>query len=668
MFYRLVRTLYDAPTALVAALLLAVSLLDMTASRVANVESHVRLWAILPFFGLAVALRTHRVRHFLLTGFAVAGAMLTYETLIPIVAAVLTLAIGAALRDWRAWRAWLPRLAALMTAPAAVAAVTIDYLFGRMGYYLDFRGPATDSTFGEQLARGVEGLFKTFYSAPLNDAVYNRDGPIINGLLVPLLVLGILYAVVRARRQSSAFALTWLAWAFLPVPVILHTPLPRVLYPGLPVLYIFIAIALVVIFRTIANAVQLPRLAAPIGVLALSGFALLNLTIWFQEVQGTPDEIRRRQVSEIVAANVAPDGPLWMPHYRLNETVDVERETMGLMIRERRRTTNAGEYGLVLYNDLLPALSRQGASYLQLKVLIDNSQPALPEERQRIIDAFNRCYPMAGVTPTTYFDLYHLTHTDLSSPACRSAPLKLAPPPGAIEGGAAARIAIGWSLDSASASQSELTCRRDRPDVVWIEAESFVTLSAWITDTRFVTGWSGQGYLADDWRSEYAATGADVPKPGTYRLWVRTYRRQADDFPAFMEINGQTLTFAEPDPAALNVWRWQSLADLRLNAGPLLIRLTRPFDQARAPFIALFVDTIVLSADPKFDPNHDERRLPALHTRGADAGQQRQGSFTIQLASGRYQCVVTVSDGDRLVDSSGATGITSDPVYFEVKP
>ena len=74
IFYLLVRELFDVPTALVAALLLAVALPDLSASRTAAVETHLKIWAILPMFGLAVALRTRRPWHFFLTGLALAAA------------------------------------------------------------------------------------------------------------------------------------------------------------------------------------------------------------------------------------------------------------------------------------------------------------------------------------------------------------------------------------------------------------------------------------------------------------------------------------------------------------------------------------------------------------------------------------------------------------------
>jgi hypothetical protein len=678
VFYLLVRRLYDPPIALVATLLLAVSLPDITASRAGNVESYVRLWTALPLLGLAVALDTRELKHFLLTGVAVAGAMITYETLMPTVAATLTLALAAALREWRDWRMWLRRLAAMATAPAAVAIVTIDYLLGRIQYYQGYRSAAESYPLDEQLLRGVQGLLQPFYYGPLNDALFNRQGPYINGLLVPLLVLGIVYTIAHARRRGNAIALTWLAWAFIPIPIILHTPLPRILYPGVPVLYLLAAVAFVTIYRAISHAVQVPSLSASLGVLALTGFAVLNLTIWFQEIQDTPDEIRRRQVAEIVASTVDPSNLLLMPHFPFGETVEIERDLIDLTIRERHRATGTGdtrgEYRVVLFEDLLHTLSLEGGAYPRATVLYDLLRTEMAERRQAIISTMLRCYPTTQVEPAEYFDIYQIAGGDLAHPSCISTRLSITPPQRIINGGMATRIDIGWSLESASAlqaasaSQSMLVCSRSRNGIVWVEAESMGELRGWIADTQFVTGWSGTGYLADDPGSEFAATTIDVPQPGVYQVWVRSFRRQEDGFPAFIEIGGKTLVYGEPDPGILNTWRWQALDDVVSEAGQIAIRLTRPFDNSRTVFIALFTDAIVLSPDPNFDPGRDERWQPVLELRGPDQTSQASGVFETRFEPGSYRCEITVADGDRLIDESGAVGITSDPIYFEVKP
>ncbi|MGH2592498.1 MAG: hypothetical protein ACRDGG_03200 [Anaerolineae bacterium] len=446
----------------------------------------------------------------------------------------------------------------------------------------------------------------------------------------------------------------------------------------------FIALALVAIYRAIVRATRLPRVMGTIGAVFLIGFVVLNLTIWFREVTDPFDELRRREIAEIAVATLEPDSPLVMPYVLPGETVDVERGLMALLIRERRQTTQAGELRAVLYRDLLPMLSHDVGAARQVTVLIDTTQDVLLDERLNIVNTLQRCYSFDRTT-TTYFDLYTLTASALAHPTCRSARLNIVPPPAPIEGGMTTTIPIEWSLDSTPASQSDLRCWRAYPDIVWIEAESFGDRVGWTTDARFVTDWLGDGYLADDRGSQYAATTVDVPHPGAYRLWVRAYRRQTDDFPAFIAIDrqlfavsadhlpplirvtGQLFPFGEADFGALNTWQWQPVADLTLESGLLVIGLTRPFDESRGRHIALFVDALALSANPNFDPRRDNRWQPALQMPGPN-GEQTRGTFEVHLEPGHYRCEVIVSDGEKLVDETGAVGITSDPIVITVTP
>lgn len=664
-FYRLARELFDAPTALVATLLLAVSLPDITASRAGNVESHVKLWTILPFYGLSVALRTRQARHFLLAGFAAAGAMLTYETLMPALAAVVTLALASALREWRDWRAWLRRLALLATAPAVVAFVTIDYLLGRMQYYQGYRQDAEAlGTLGDQLLTGAQGLIKPFVQAPNVDALFHRFGPYINGLLVPLLALGIVYAAAHARRKGAAFALAWLAWVFIPIPLILHTPLPRIFYPGAPVLYLLVALALVQLYRAIVSAIGLPRLAAALGTAGLAAFCVLNLTIWFQESEDSEDELRRREVAELVVANLDPAGPILAPYFPFGETVEIERGLIDLLARERRGARSADGYQITPFDELLPRLAGSGAPYTRLKVLYDTTQLAEVEARRRILETFQRCYPNVQRIRTEFFEMFTVAGADLAEPACRSAALNVTPDQAQSENGAPS--GFDWSIEPASPVTSTLQCWRERDTILWLEAESLGQREGWIADARFVTGWSGTGYLADNMGSQFAGATISIPQPGVYRVWVRTLRRQADDFPAFIRLGREPpMPFGETGLGELNAWRWQAVADLPLEAGRLPIQLTRPFQGSILQFIALFVDTVVLSPDLSFDPARDERwqfaftqETPALAA---------SGRFEAPFEPGRYRCEITVSDGGRLVDGTGHPGITSDPMEFEVR-
>ena len=56
-FYWLARELFGVPVALLATFLLSVSIFDISASRLANVESHVKLWPLLALALLPATIR-----------------------------------------------------------------------------------------------------------------------------------------------------------------------------------------------------------------------------------------------------------------------------------------------------------------------------------------------------------------------------------------------------------------------------------------------------------------------------------------------------------------------------------------------------------------------------------------------------------------------------------
>jgi hypothetical protein len=677
VFYLLVRELFDAPTALIATLLLAVALPDLLASRTATVEAHAKLWAVLPLLALAVALRTKRPLHFFLAGAATAGTMLTYEPLLPVVAATAMLAFLAALKDlvsllrrqgrrgWAAWQAWWPRLGAIAALPIAAAFVTIPYLISRGQYYEGFSSVADSLPLIDRLLFGARGMLSTFYLSPPHDLVFSRDGPYINGLLVPLLFLGVLYALVHIRHKGSAFTLAWLAWVFIPTPVVLHTPLPRVFYPGLPALDILIALAIVAIYRTLARLIQRPLLTASLLMLGLASFALLNLTIWFQEIHSTAEAIQRRQLAETVAANVSPDSLLLMPYDPTTngDPVLVEQGLMRLLVRERHGVKDAGPFVAIPLNQLLPLIAQKSDQAREIKVLHDTTQDPQRLNRQQIIDALQRCYPNAHINRLDYFTLFDLTSTDLTLPACRSSNLALDPLPAEIS---SQPITISWALDPAPAATIDLRCLSAKPDTVWIEAESFAKPNGWQADNHFVVDWSGSGYLADQIGSQIAQTTFEAPGDGTYRLWVRSYRRQADNFPGVLQLDDQSFEFARLE-AGQNIWSWQALGNVTLSAGQHTLSLSRPFNQSQATYIALFVDTIALSTNPDYDPSRDDRWDEVLQQTRSLPDLARRGAFPITLDPGTYRCDVTASDGDRLISPDGSIGIMA-TVTFKVMP
>ncbi|NOH03465.1 MAG: phospholipid carrier-dependent glycosyltransferase [Chloroflexi bacterium] len=93
VFYLLLRQITSMPLALAAAWFLSASIFDISASRLANVESHVKLWPLLTLALLVWAMRAKRWQAYAITGFALTIGLLTYDTVWPLGLVVLILVV-----------------------------------------------------------------------------------------------------------------------------------------------------------------------------------------------------------------------------------------------------------------------------------------------------------------------------------------------------------------------------------------------------------------------------------------------------------------------------------------------------------------------------------------------------------------------------------------------
>lgn len=86
VLYMYLRQVAAMPLALLASWLAAASIFDISASRLANVESHVKLWPILTFAILAFAIKIRHWAAFAVAGIALALGLLTYDKCTTVVA------------------------------------------------------------------------------------------------------------------------------------------------------------------------------------------------------------------------------------------------------------------------------------------------------------------------------------------------------------------------------------------------------------------------------------------------------------------------------------------------------------------------------------------------------------------------------------------------------
>jgi 4-amino-4-deoxy-L-arabinose transferase-like glycosyltransferase len=127
-FYWLLRQISIMPVAVIATFLLSISIFDISASRLANVESFVKIWPILGLALLALAVRMRRWQVYGLSGLAIALGMLTYDTVWPVFGVALTIAIIELARQKGDRRVSMSSIAALIAPTLLTLPVIIPYL------------------------------------------------------------------------------------------------------------------------------------------------------------------------------------------------------------------------------------------------------------------------------------------------------------------------------------------------------------------------------------------------------------------------------------------------------------------------------------------------------------------------------------------------------------
>ncbi|MCO6456815.1 MAG: FAD-dependent oxidoreductase [Pirellulaceae bacterium] len=176
-----------------------------------------------------------------------------------------------------------------------------------------------------------------------------------------------------------------------------------------------------------------------------------------------------------------------------------------------------------------------------------------------------------------------------------------------------------------------------RAETVYVEAESFAAHGGWSLDTAIIHLIGspyllahGMGRPVDD-----ATTTVEIPRAGTYRIWVRT-----KDWVAPWKAPGapgrfQLLVNGAPVKETFGTegadWHWQAGGELRLAAGPCQLALhdLTGFDGR--------CDAVLLSSDERFAPPEGEalaaarRQWLGLPERPEDAGP-----FDLVVVGGGY--------------------------------
>jgi 4-amino-4-deoxy-L-arabinose transferase-like glycosyltransferase len=671
VFYWLVRETLGARVALLATVLLSVSIADVSASRLALVEGHVKIWAVASLAFLAHGLRVRRPVHSFLGGVALALGLLTYDTFAPMVVVAVIWAVVSLATRRAPLREWILHLASLLLPVVIVTPGVFEYLMGRMSYYRrGYFGVVASGTPGNNFLRVIQN----FWLAS-GDFLFVRSGPLINALLVPLLALGFVSALSRPRRPGYVLPVLWFVLLFFPVPIYTGHPFLRVFYPGFPAIYVLIALGVLLVWREVTSVFPAsfrPGLLILAG-LALVGLILLNLFLYFNIMRDPGDRQMRRELADMVNEGVAPGRRVYVPYFA--DSADATQIEQPLFLLEARRKLARDQVEQHLwmgtYEELLPALSREGIYFEDVAVIVNRFAPtgADVDNLDSLLEALQRCTGARLEKEGRWFSLYVLDGFGLQEARCVAPRVRLEGP---FSAGLASdqSLQLRWQMEDATGpAEAVLECQQLHSHVVVIEAEDMKGDAGWHEERRFAPGFRGRSFLASGVGVGSAYVDATLLVSDTYALWVRVYRQAPDLYPFYLSVDGRVneLVYADGDPLAQ--WTWERVGLLYIGAGAHTVRMARPVQDPAPGAEALFVDTVLLSADPSFDPSVGNEWSFFFESRDDVPDCVSSGAFELgDPAPGIYRCQVTLYNGSRLVDWNGQVGVRSNEIDFVIYP
>jgi len=656
-FYWLLRKLAPVPLAALATFLLSVSIFDISASRLANVESFVKLWAILPIALLAFALEKRVWPAFALTGLALAIAALTYDTLWPIIGVCLVLTV---IELWKSPAQEKLKLLSALIAPVLLTLpVILPYFISRVAYYeLGKKGWEDGwlTVLGRNFVRVLESWFVSLHP----DFLYNRVGPLLNAALLPWLAAGVVAALVTVRARSARWLLVWMAMALLPVPIFTNSPLGRVYYPGLPAVYGLVAIGLFLFWKEIQRvlAPSLKPLLIASVIVPLVWLPLTNFYIYFNEVSEPNDRQMRREISEI-ASTVTDDKTLLVLSVVPNadEPLNNEYQMIELFLMNHLTDEQAKRaYERVALDVVMPTIADKFTDWKKLIIVIDRQSPGAKDQRVALTEGLAYCFPRGELLEGRYFDQFILDESAYREAKCLPVTLTL---------NAEDASRLTWKVSAGKASSVTLLCERQRQNYVWLEAEEIPLGTGWQIEINFAQGWNGSGFVMDNYGSQFLSYDFGSPFSGQdVYAWVRTYKRVTDNSPAYLNVNDTTLSFGTTPEELLNEWIWERIGPFP-NDEIIRITIARPYNENLQKYMALFMDAFIFTDDTFLDPEATlTEPMPPQYFPLTYAASS--GSIQPNLSSGQYTCHIQIDSKQNLVDAFGRLPVSSNDLEVTV--
>jgi hypothetical protein len=655
IFYWLLRQITTVPLAAIATYLLSTSVFDISASRLANVESFVKIWPILGLALLALAVRTRRWQIYGLSGLAIALGMLTYDTVWPLMGVALIIALVELIRQRESRYASISSIAAFIAPTLLALPVLVPYLTSRMPYYA-FKDKGFDIEVGATLLQNFGNVIRTWFVSLRSDFLYNRPGPLLNALLLPLLVLGFVIALSLIKKRVAYWTLIWAGLVIFPIPILAASPMGRIYYPALPAVYTLVALGIFFFWKEINRFVgtNLRPLLIAAALVPLVWLPFANLFIYFNEVSDADDRLMRREIGELAAQAAGEDTLILLPATPGADTpLNNEYQMLELFMMQKVPSSKiATAYLHVAPEELLSSIDSNSAAYQKMEVIIDN------EQTEALAGTLQLCYPQGVFTKGVYFSRFSLSHAALGYLNCSFATLTIKPE---------VDNSLSWELTDGSTQRLETLCETHRTGLEWIEAENISMANGWQTETDFAPGWSGTGFAMDNYGSGSLYMKLNMDLSQRSYIWIRYFKRASDETSTYLSINNIPYPIANVDEAGLNVWKWERVGPVKFDGyGDLSIN--RKYSGDPQYFMAIFIDSLMVTTDAEFSPETDLWK-PMPPKILSFKQPQSSGTVLLDFPAASYRCKVDVENELPVVDALGktSTNLMSNNIELEIK-
>ncbi len=679
--YLLVRRLTASkPIALLSALLYSFSFVDLNLAHQALGETTSEVWIICSFYFLILALQERKWWQFQLTGVMLALGMLTSDLFLPspVIAMVFLTGIGLIeiIKNKSSLRKWIQYLF-IVAWPIILIYITYTQLPINVQRGSDF---GILKQFSENFSniggfflfffKNGSDLFQTIYSHIVRtDSLINWGGSLINPVLLPFVLIGIVYNLWNIRRPYFGLIPLWFLIHLGVGPILLGAVYPRALYTVLAPLMIWGAMGLWTSLGALRAwfASRNLKLALPIFGLLLIAIFFNDYRIFTSSLTDPLEGQKRRELSDLTAQS-AGKVPMILFPYLPNQDDSLGQES-NVILFSVAGGTHLGQdaenhFQQLEFSQVLTTLW-QDRKLTGLDMFFDRTTN-LQDQRNETLNLVLGCYPGAVLSISGhFFDVYHFNEKTLNQPKCyQAAPPGIIAPQDKASLPAGSPITFSWNTNGVESTSQSITLERKTSGIYWLEVEDSFSGPRWDFTSEFVNDFSGRGFLLDEWQAGNALYTFTVPESGQYRIWIRSYKRRVNDQHNFIAIDGKIIGFAG-DLNPLNEWVWEDLGIFNLAQGQLPLTLSRTYGTEEE--YSVFVDVLLITSD-KINPPDQIKVWESVVNTSEVSSTSSEYALPEILPVGDYRWKVRIFNGSSLVDSSGVRGLESPSATFTITP